>query len=59
MSFILAYRITRSQTSRKRNIFCLVAFAPFLPSETETDEPQCNLNNSLLAIEVLSVHLDA
>ena len=30
-----------------------------LPSETETDEPQCNRNNPLLATEFLSVYLDA
>ena len=59
LSFILADRITRNQISRKRNIFCLVAFTPFLPSETETDEPQCNRNKPLLAIEVLGVYLDA
>ena len=39
--------------------FCLVPFTPFLPSETETDEPQCNRNNTLLPVEVLSVYLDA
>ena len=32
---------------------------PFLPSGTETDEPQCNRNNPLLSVEVLSVYLDA
>ena len=57
LSFILANRITRNKTSRKRNIFCLVAFT--LPSETETDEPRCNQKNPLLAIEVLSAYLDA
>ena len=51
-------KITRNQTSRKRNIFCLVAFT--LPtSKTETDKPQCNRNNPSLAVEVLSAYLDA
>ena len=59
LSFILANRITRNGTSWKRNIFCSVAFTPFLPYETETDEPQCNKNNPLLAIEVLSAYLNA
>ena len=57
--FYLAKKSTRNETSRKHNIFCLVAFTPFLSSETETHEPQCNQNNPLLAIEVLSTYLDA
>ena len=38
----LAYRITRNETLRKQNTFCLVVFTPFLPSETGAGEPQYN-----------------
>ena len=34
-------------------------FSRVLPSKTETDERQCNRNNPLLAVEVLSAYLDA
>ena len=39
--------------------FLLVAFTLFLTSKTETDEPQFNRNNPVLAAEVLSGYLDA
>ena len=55
----LAYTITRNETLRKQNTFCVVVFTPFLPSETGAGEPQHNRNNPLLAIEVWSVYLDA
>ena len=40
LSFILASRTARNLTSRNRTTFCLVAVTFFLPSKTETDEPQ-------------------
>ena len=59
IKLLLASRTRRNQTWKKRKILCLVAFTFFLPSKTETDEPQWNRNNPLLAVDVFSAYLDA
>ena len=48
---------TRHQVTRLLKSSCPVSRLP--PSYPETDEPQCNRNNPLLAAKVLSAYLDA